>query len=288
MSRVILDPAFERGLTDARSGKEDAIVRFLRLHSGLPGPRANLILAHAFGEALMGDTSLKAMCDRWLRTPGDDAPGGTDLEFLPLCAVYAYAAWGARYPKQRKEAFRRLRDAADDLRFRVRDAVSQGLATIGAAAPEETLAELSGWTDGFLYAANMLEALGETRFLDATHDAEAVAALIDAAFELAIQAPRSAERYPGYKSLIAALAVTPGRAAVRHGAPVFDVLVRVSKAKEPMIREAVMKSISQNKVASRFTADAERVREALAATAPVRRDPTTYVGKTRGRGKKGR
>jgi hypothetical protein len=66
------------------------------------------------------------------------------------------------------------------------------------------------------------------------------------------------------------------------------MLVRWSATKEPFLREAIEKNLTGSKLAGRFAPELARVRAALEATAPVRRDPTTYVGPTRGRGRKSR
>lgn len=281
------DAVLLAALEAAKGGNDDALFTLLRRHSNLPGVRANVGLAEAFGEE-MGTRGkpYDALLDRMLRLDADRAPGGTELEFLPLCAVYGIAARGARDPKARKRAFERLREAADDLRFRVRDAVAIGLVKIGTQAPEETLAELQSWDDGYMYGASTLQALATPVFLDLLSDGEAVADVLDKVFALAKGAPRSAERYPGYKSLIDALAVTPGVVAGRFGSVVFDRMVTWSTVKEPMLREAIEKSLKSTKLAGRFADDVARVHAALDASAPKRRDPTTYVGKTRNRSKK--
>jgi hypothetical protein len=281
------DTALIAALEAAKGGNDDALFTLLRRHSNLPGVRANVGLAEAFGEEMATrGKPYDALLDRMLRLDADRAPGGTELEFLPMCAVYGHAARGARDDKARKRAFARLREAADDLRFRVRDAVAPGLVKIGSLAPEETLRELASWNDGYMYAASTLQALATPLFLDLLADGEAVADILDGAFALAKGAPRSAERYPGYKSLLDALAVTPGLVAGRFGAAVFDRMVGWSTVKEPMLREAIEKTLRSTKLAGRFAEEVARVHAALDASAPKRRDPTTYVGKTRNRSKK--
>ena len=88
------------------------------------------------------------------------------------------------------------------------------------------------------------------------------------------------------KALVEALGATPAAVAARFGVPVFDMLVRWSATKEPFLREAIEKNIAGSKLTGRLSSELARVRAALGETAPVRRDPTTYVGPTRGRGRK--
>lgn len=270
-----------------RAKKLDALCTELRKRSGLPGVRANLRLAEAFGEecAAIGP-SIDPMLREMLDLSPDFAPGDTDWEFVPMCAVYGIGARAYKDPKARKLVLPILYDAADDLRYRVRDAVAQVLANIGSLDGDTWVHELSMFTDGYVYAVAVLKALAEDRFLNEIHDAEAACERLDECFTLAREAPRSAERYPGMKALIDALGKTPGIVAIRFGTPVFDRMKKWSTVKEPMLREAIEKNLVGTRMEGRFRDEIRAVRAALAATAPVRRDPTTFVGKTRGRGKK--
>lgn len=283
------DSVAKKAFEEALLGRTDLLVAFLRKNSGLPGARANLKLAEAFADecALKGPTVDKLLM-QMLALDADDAPGATDMEFLPVCGVLALAKRGAKDKKFRPKAFALLKEAADDLRFRVRDAVSQGLAILGAAHPDETIHAMLTWADGYLYAANVMEALKSAAFLDAIKDADAAIACVNACFQLAVQAPRSAERYPGYKSLIEGLSVVPGLVAVRFGAPMFDVMESWCKVKEPMLRDAILASLKSDRIRSRFADDVRRIEESLGASAPIPRDPTRIIQGMRGRGKKRR
>jgi len=117
---------------------------------------------------------------------------------------------------------------------------------------------------------------------------EPVLALLEAAFVLARDAESAVTRYPGHKALVEALAATPGALATRLGVPVFDMLERWSSVKDPVLREVVLKNVLGSRLAGRHASEVLRVKKALEASAPVRRDPNTYVGPTRGRGKKKR
>lgn len=270
-----------------RAKNLDALCIELRKRSGLPGIRANLRLAEAFGEecAAIGP-SIDPLLKQMLELSPDFAPGDTDWEFVPTCAVYGVGARAAKDPKARRFVLPLLYEAADDLRFRVRDAVPQVLANIGSLDGDTWIRELAMFTDGYVYAVAVLKALSEERFLNAIHDVESACARLDECFTLAREAPRSAERYPGMKALIDALAKTPNLLAIRFGTPVFELMKKWSTVKEPMLREAIEKNLRGPRLEGRFRDEIRGVRAALAASAPVRRDPTTYVGPTRGRGKR--
>jgi len=81
----------------------------------------------------------------------------------------------------------------------------------------------------------------------------------------------------------------PSILAVRFGVPIFDVLAGwLGITKDPALREIVEKNLRAPRLKGRYREDVARVLALLASTAPARRDPKTYVGKTRGRGKKSR
>jgi hypothetical protein len=140
--------------------------------------------------------------------------------------------------------------------------------------------------DGYFHAAAVLEALADPKWLNRITNPDALLARLDEAFELLKGAPRAAARYPGFKALLDALYKAPAEAAMRFGVPVFDLLARWSTSKDPVMREIVEKNLSAPKLAGRYAAEISRTRAALTATEPARRDPRTYVGPTRGRGKK--
>ncbi len=280
---MLLTEALDRSI----AGDDAALFAMLARDSGLPGPHANLALAAAFAKACaQRGGPADAVALRMARLDANRAPGATALEFLPVCGVRALGARAAGDPGARAELVAVLHDAAADLRFRVRDAVPDALAQVGAAAGEALVKDAAAWMDGFFQAAAVLRALSLPAWLSTLHSAEEPTARLDEAFALAAHADRSAARYPGFKALLDALAVAPTFLAARFGVPVFDVLERWANEKNPALREVVAKSLEGKALAKRHGADVLRVRRALEASAPTRRDPRTDVGPTRRRGRK--
>lgn len=273
----------------ALAGKDDALRDFLTRHSGLPGVRANLRLAASFADlcALRG-AAVDRVLAKLLVLDAERAPGGSPFEFLPMCAVLATGARAAKDQRHMRAALAQLHAAADDLRFRVRACVSDALARVGEAHGGEVLPLLDDWMDGYFHAAAVLTALGESSWLSQLHDAGPVVDRLNEAFDLALRAERAASRYPGYKALVEVLGVAPALVAGRFGVPVFDALVAWSRTDIPILREAIAKNLQNKQLRGRHRSEIDRVRDALDSSAPVRRDPTTDVGPTRGRGRKRR
>jgi hypothetical protein len=278
--------ALTRALDAAVAGDARALYELLARMGGLPGPRANAGVVLAFAnECAARGARADALVVKMATLDVDAAPGASKNEILPVCGV---AALGARAASDATamRALSTLHDCAEDLRFRVRDGVADALARIGDVRGEPLVHDLASWMDGYFHAAAVLRALAEPRWLTRITSPTAVIARLDEGFELAKNAPRATSRYPGFKSLVDALVLAPVEAAARFGVPVFDMLARWSANKDPALREIVEKVLSSPKLAGRFAEEVSRGRAALAATEAPRRDPKSYVGPTRGRGRK--
>jgi hypothetical protein len=278
-----LEKALEAAIRSPTSGARPLYTELVK-HSRLPGTRANLELAEAFAAscASIGKKS-DALITTMVRMDADAAPGATELEFLPLCGVYA-AGFRAAHDPHADEMFALLHDAAEDLRFRVRDAVVVALSKVGAIRGDALVAEVEPWMDGFFHAAAVLRALVSQSWLTKVDDGEAASALLGTAFRTLDGAARSASRYPGFKALVEAFRAAPELLALRFGAPVFAVLESFASCKDPHLRDLVVESIAPAKLASRFPEDIARLRAAFKATAKPIRDPRSLPRPTRKRG----
>jgi hypothetical protein len=278
--------ALTRALDQAIAGDARALYELLARVGGLPGPRANEGVIQAFAaECVARGKAVDTLVAKMATLDVDTAPGASKYEIVPMCGVAGLGARASTDPAAMR-ALATLHDCAEDLRYRVRERVSEALARIGEARGEPLVHDLASWMDGFFHAALVLEALSDAKWLARIATPEAVIERLDEAFTLARDAPRAAARYPGYKALLEALAKAPAEAAARFGVPVFDLLERWSAVKDPVLREIVEKSASAPRLAGRYADAVARVRAALASTTPPRRDPRSYVGPTRGRGRK--
>ena len=275
-----------RALDDAIAGRSQPLYALLARGSHLPGTRMNAPLADAFA-ALCRACGARSdpVAFALARLSPDEAPGSTALEFLPVCGVLAMAARGAGAEKGRARFVAELHARADDLRFRVRDAVVTGLSRVGAAAGDALVGDVAPWMDGYFHAAAVVRALAAESWLSALHDATGVVARFDDAFGLLREAPRAAARWPGHKALLEAVEEGVPAVTLRFGVPVFDMLARWSEARDPVLRELVAAVIVAPRVASRFGVEAARVRGVLEASEPAPRNPDHDVGPTRDRSK---
>ena len=278
-----VDP-LARALDDAIAGRRQPLIELLIRGSRLPGIRANEALAEAFALACRarGPAADKVAVDLAHLT-ADEAPGATALEFLPVCGVYAIGVRAATDERQRPRMIEELHGCADDLRFRVRDAVVAALARAGSSVGERLVDEVSPWMDGYFHAAAVLTALARDPWLTQLKDAAPVVARLDDAFTLVREAPRAAVRYPGHKALIDALSVTPAIVALRFGVPIFEMLARWAAVTDPALRDVVTANVDARKLKGRFSPEVARVHAALTASEAPVRNPDHDVGPTRDR-----
>ncbi len=272
-------------LARAIQGDAAPLYQLLANTGGLPGVRVNARTVEAFARAC-GATGAGAdrLVMRMVTLDALEAPGASEREILPVCAVAALGARAAGDPERVAEVLAAIHDRADDLRFRVREAVPDALARIGAASGEALVGRLDGWMDGFFHAAAVVVALAKPLWLDTLKEGEAAIARFDEAWTLAVEAPRSSARYPGYKALLEALSYAPGVLAARFRAPMFEAMVRWAGTSETPLQETLLANLNGSKMTGRLTDDVERVRRTLKASATPPRDPTEKVQGMRGRG----
>jgi len=146
--------------------------QYLLDESNLPGPRANLELANAVAE--VGDV------DRfrgYLAYGPDDAPYGSALEFLPLCAVIGL---GRILSEGRLEMLEELRTYATDQRWRVREGVAMALQRFGDKGMDRLLLEMEKWSHGNLLEKRaVIAGISEPRLLRNPEDSKRVLEILD-------------------------------------------------------------------------------------------------------------
>jgi hypothetical protein len=285
--------SLSRALDEAIAGRRDALFDLLARGSRLPGAHANEALAEAFAQACLARApKADAVAFALVSLSADEAPGATPLEFLPVAGLAALGARASSDPSFRARVLDELHERADDLRFRVRDAVVSSLVRLGAAAGDALVADVVSWMDGYFHAAAVVSALGREPWLTALHDSGPVVSRLDEAFVLARDAPRAAARYPGRKALVDSLATSPIAVAARFGVPVFDMLVTWAPTRDPDLYAALESMVASKKLVGRFRGELERVRKAMVGSRPAPRNPDHDKGPTRdrsgGRRKRGR
>jgi hypothetical protein len=128
----------ERYQEELRSAPD--VRALLRTNSGLPGPRGNLELLHAFVEE-----GARPLILELASLAPESAPENTPVGFLACCGV---AALGRLVVEGDLEALATLRLRASDPRWRVREAVAIALQRVGDADIGLLLGTADEWAAG--------------------------------------------------------------------------------------------------------------------------------------------
>ena len=146
---------------------------FLLEHSGLPGPRANLELAHA--------VSLEGSAERFWRYVAlgpEMAPTNMPQVLLVVCGVLGL---GRLLAGGEASVLADLRRLASDPRWRVREAVAMALQSWGDSDMPALLGAMHRWSAGTcLEQRAAAAAVAEPRLLRRAEHAERVLDLLDA------------------------------------------------------------------------------------------------------------
>jgi len=134
-------------------GNTEKLIGYMLSNSNLPGQRANLELAEAFGDViekyLNGEhEKLWGFCTSLAKISVDEAPTNTSKEFLPFCGAIGIGAIGSTIPKFYNEAAIALKTLANDPRWRMREAVCFGLQRLLKNRSKDTLKKLEEWVNG--------------------------------------------------------------------------------------------------------------------------------------------
>lgn len=139
-----------------KTGDDESLAAYIISNSNLPGRRANLELAVAFGEVIENSAREQALlfwelCSGMTRLGADRAPVNAPQEFVPFCGAIGIGAIGAASLEHFPSALTCLRALANDSRWRMREAVCFGLQRLLAQRGPDALEAFEAWlTDGSL------------------------------------------------------------------------------------------------------------------------------------------
>ena len=137
----------------ALAGEPGPLRSFLREHSNLPGPRGNLELAGQFADLVATGAAGDRGAAIWEVVAGlaavgpEEAPVGDPGEFVAFCGTLAAAGFAAD-ASRRPGVWQTVRRAAEDPRWRLREAAAQAIQRAVALERREALAVLEEWAAG--------------------------------------------------------------------------------------------------------------------------------------------
>jgi hypothetical protein len=215
---------------------------YLLAHSGLPGPRGNLELAHVVAEK-----AKEAQLARWRALTPEQAPVNSPEEFLVFCGVLGL---GRRLAAADRAALVELRPFAADPRWRTREAVAMALQQWGDADMDGLLAAMRAWAetgDPWEQRASAA-ALCEPRLLRDPVHAATVLAILDSITDRFAATPAVARKSDAFKTLRQGLAYCWSVAVVAHpdaGKPLMEQWLAGS---DPDVRWLMRENLKKNRL----------------------------------------
>lgn len=243
--------------------------------SNLPGTRPNLDFARVAGLAI---AARRGKADALIRSL---LAHTGEYQLIVGAQVFAQRALAG---VDARTAMTELHDLAGEPRHLVRIGVISAVRDVISARGDDALEEFVAWTDGYLHAHVVLEALADRQVLDKLRSPDKLLARLDEAFVLADASPRAAERSQGLRSLREAMPTQVATMAARFG-DVIDWVAGKTTTKRPESREIVRSMIIALRKGHLKDAEASRLLAALDATAKPPRNPDRIVGGTRKRSK---
>ena len=219
---------------------------YLRKHSGLPGPRANLELVAAVAE--------EADADRlWRLSASHD-------EFLALCGITGLGRIALIEPDA---VIKWLHELAADPRWRVREGVAMALQRLGSEDMPGLLSLMKVWAREDPYVQRAAVAgLCEPALLKTNEDAVAVLVILDGITKSVAVAPAADRRDEGFEALRKALGYgwsIAAAAAPRNAKPYLEKWLRSTDRDVAWIMRSNMRK-----------ARMDGLREQLVSSPPVR------------------
>jgi hypothetical protein len=271
-----LGPLLRRALA---TGDDGPLRASLVAGSGLPGPRLNLRLVSSFAGAVgevvrdavlraSPDSSdslltLEALLDGWAALDAAAAPSDRPEVILPCAAVAAYGEVAAVRPDWWGDEVAKLRRAAADDRWRVREVVAAALQRLLDADWDRAVSELVRWTaDGDpLVVRAAAAAVAEPPLLAGRPSRAAAAEGVQRrAVEALRRCPGEARRTQRVRVLRQALGFTVGVVVAATGD--FALLRDMAASGDPDLRWAVRENLKKGRL-RRWPAELDALRTLL-------------------------
>ena len=284
----------QRALEGALKGERRRLDALLSRHGGLPGPNPNVKLGAAFGEALAAEDPGRAL-RLALELARHQTDGESSDTFLPVAGVFGLCALARRLDREPRDVDGALLSLAGDERAGVRIGTTQALAAMAARGGADALVKRAeGWLfaedreERYAAAATALDAITDPHSIAEATDRQAVLSYLDGVIREVVEAPRSAERSPSRRRLLAALRDALVRVVPAYADAPAWLEAHCAEAKHEDLRVLIDDVLGRLRTAKLGHAELVAMHDALASSAKPPRDPTRTNEEARGRGRKRR
>lgn len=250
------DDGLSRLWTDALDGRPAPLELRLARDSHLPGPRANLELAHRLADlaaAIADDRRADALrlLGLWLRD-GSAAPGAhpEDAQREYLAAVAALCAGALLAAGPDDDAAALLRAATADARWRVRELAATGLQRVLAVDRDRGLQQVRSWLQaGLLPARAAAAAVAEPPLLRDPAFAREACGVVERAIDILLAVPAAERRGADARVLRQALGYAVSVVAAGDPSAGLPLLERLATSTDPDARWIARENLKKARLA---------------------------------------
>ncbi len=229
------------------------LVAYLLAQSNLPGKRGNLELAFAFAvyieEQFMLTPKLTfTLCEALItENPPDKHITGSE-EFLPFCGVLGLGRIGKIDPDREPDVLVYVKIAAQDVRWRIREAAAFAIQDLIDVRPWATLALLQSWVheDNYLLHRAVAAGIAEPRFMKNQEFARIALSIHKAILEKVVH--EANKRDPDYIVLVKGLCYSLSVVIVGIEQEGFSYLENLIDTDQPIIRKIVRENLKKNRL----------------------------------------
>lgn len=244
-------PALDDLWMHALRGEPGALEQRLVADSHLPGPRANLELAHRVADCAQQSTTADRVAAlrlvaRWLAAP----PGEADPPREYLAAVAALSAGGLLAARPDPDAAGLLSSAASDPRWRVRELAATGMQRVLAADWDRGIGEVRSWLRaGPLPARAAVAAVAEPALLRDAGHASVATHIVEQAADILLLLPLPERRATDPRVLRQALGYAVSVVAAADPSAGVPLLERLATSTDPDARWIARENLKKSRLA---------------------------------------
>ncbi|AOY77783.1 HEAT repeat domain-containing protein [Clostridium formicaceticum] len=236
-------------------------------NSNLPGPRGNLELAYAFGNCLKAvacvHDDLWQILNQWATVTAEETPSDGPKEFIPFCAVQALGAIFTFVDSEKKEKIIKLfRVAANDSRWRVREAVAIGLQWIEEEDFRQAEFIFNKWIDdaSLLERRAIIAALAHPPVLNHKDNAEFCFEITEKILKDLIKIDKKFRKTEEFRILRKGLEYAVSVFVAKLPDEGFEFMKKWAQEKDADIRKIIKSNLGKSRLTKKFD---QQVKEVL-------------------------
>lgn len=242
-----------------------SLLDYLIINSNLPGRRANLELANAFGDTIIGVYNLNTkdvwnLCKDMSEMEYKEDDKNSSEEFIPFCGLIGIGAISSISSFYFSDGLLILKNAAKDKRWRIREAVAMGLQKILLNNNKKIINELKEWItekDYYIWRA-VLAGLAEPEIVK---DKEVAIKSLEIHKQILKQISVIEDRRSeSFKKLRQALGYTLSVVVEQIPQEGFEYVNKLAKKDDKDITWVVKTNLKKNRLLKKYPKEVEKIK----------------------------